>query len=295
MGGDLGRMLAGRYRLLALLGEGGTGAVWRARDERLDREVAAKQVRPPARPDAGWPARLDREAGAAARLAHPGIVRVHDRITGEDGRPWIVMELLRGCSLEALLRTGGPLPPERVAGIGLQLLGALGAAHLMGVTHRGIKPANVMLDGDDRAVLTDFGMAAASGEVVLTRPGPLVGTPAFLAPEQVGGLPGTAESDLWSLGATLFAAVEGRPPFSGDCAGAVCVAIATRRPARPLRAGPLEPALTGLLRRNPADRLSLDQVRELLIRECPARRPVRDGAPDPDRRRTGERPGPVAG
>ncbi|MFI0453073.1 serine/threonine-protein kinase [Actinomadura sp. 6N118] len=269
MGGDLGRVLAGRYRLLALLGQGGTGAVWRASDERLGREVAVKEVRPPVRPDAGWPARLDREAGAAARLAHPGIVTVHERITGEDGRPWIVMELLRGWSLEGLLRTGGPLPPARVAGIGLQLLGALRAAHRAGVTHCGIKPANVMLDGD-RAVLTDFGMAAAGGEMILTWRAAFAGTPAFLSPEQVGGLPGTAESDLWSLGATLFAAVEGRPPYVGDCAGAVCIAITTREPARPLRAGPLEPALTGLLRRDPAERLSLEQARELLV--LPARR-----------------------
>ncbi|GAA2632891.1 hypothetical protein GCM10010411_84100 [Actinomadura fulvescens] len=260
-------MLAGRYRLLALLGQGVSGAVWRAHDERRGREVAVKEIRAPARPDAGWPARLDRSARAAARLAHPGIVTVHERITGEDGRPWIVMELVRGWSLEGLLRTGGPLPPERVADIGLQLLGALTAAHRMGVPHRGIKPANVMFDGG-RAVLTDFGMAAVGGDPLLSLPGPLVGTPAFLSPEQVRGLPGTAESDLWSLGATLFAAVEGRPPYGGDCARAVHVAIATLGPARPLRAGPLEPVLDGLLRRNPAERLPLDEVRRLLVRRA---------------------------
>ncbi|MFF4011724.1 serine/threonine-protein kinase [Streptomyces sp. NPDC001717] len=264
---DRGRLLAGRYRLAELLGQGGMGIVWRALDEQLGREVALKELRLPDDLDANrrdaWIGRLDREARAAARLKHPGVITVHDRIAGDDGRPWIVMELVHGRSLDDLIKEGGPLPPGEVARIGRQVLDALRAVHTTGVTHRDIKPANVLLEGE-RVVLTDFGIAAVEGEPGLTRSGALMGTPVYMSPEQVRGLPATAESDLWSLGATLFTAVEGHPPFGGSGSWAVFVAVATEEPAPALRAGDLAPVLTGLLRKDPAQRLTAEEAYDLL-------------------------------
>ncbi|XVQ08712.1 serine/threonine-protein kinase [Spirillospora sp. CA-255316] len=287
-------VLAGRYRLVSLLGRGGMGAVWRARDERLDREVAVKELRLPE--DLGdderrtWIARLDREARAAAGLKHPGIITVHDRVTGEDGRPWIVMELVHGRSLEDLLRTEGPLPPHRVARIGLEMLAALRAAHRAGITHRDIKPANVLLE-EERVVLTDFGIAAVDGDATLTRTGAVIGTPAYMSPEQVRGQAATPASDLWSLGARLYTAVEGRPPFNGPSAAAVFVAVATEDPPPAGRAGPLEPTILELLRRDPHRRPSPEQLHDRLTRltQAPATAPTAvDTAPPgprPPRRR----------
>ncbi|MFG2668290.1 serine/threonine-protein kinase [Streptomyces sp. NPDC048387] len=282
---ERGRLLAGRYRLAELLGQGGMGTVWRAHDEQLDREVAVKELRLPDDLDASrreaWIGRLDREARAAARLKHPGVITVHDRIAGDDGRPWIVMELVHGRSLDDLIKRDGPLTPARVAGIGLQVLDALRAVHDTGVTHRDIKPANVLLEGD-RVVLTDFGIAAVDGEPGLTRSGALMGTPAYMSPEQVRGLPATAESDLWSLGATLFTAVEGRAPFSGSGTWAVFVAVATEEPATAVRAGELAPVLAGLLRKDPAQRLTADEAYDLLVGPAGEATPSgRDRAPAP--------------
>lgn len=263
-----GRLLAGRYRLIGLLGQGGMGAVWRAHDEQLDREVAVKELRLPQQLDDAarqvWIARLGREARAAARLKHPGIVTVHDRVTGDDGRPWIVMELVRGHSLADLLSKEGALPPHRVAQIGLQMLDALQAAHQADITHRDIKPANVLLE-NDRVVLTDFGIAAVEGEMTLTMSGAILGTPAYMAPEQVRGQDATPASDLWSLGATLYTAVEGHPPFQAPTAAAIFVAIATEEPAPPRHAGPLEPVLRALLTRDPAQRPTAEQLRAQLV------------------------------
>ncbi|MET9604225.1 serine/threonine-protein kinase [Streptomyces sp. NPDC006512] len=264
---DLGRVLAGRYRLSGLLGRGGMGTVWRAHDVQLDREVAVKELRLPEDLDGdardSWIARLDREARAAARLKHHGVITVHDRITSDDGRPWIVMELVHGPSLGDLIAARGPLQPDQVAHVGLQVLAAVRAAHRVGITHRDIKPSNVLLEGE-RVVLTDFGIAVVEGDATLTRSGALMGTPAFMAPEQVRGLPATAESDLWSLGATLFNAVEGSPPFPGSTAGAVLVAVATEEPAPAVHAGPLAPLLAGLLHKDPARRLSAEAAHGLL-------------------------------
>ncbi len=243
------------------------GAVWRAHDELLDRQVAVKELRLPDRLTPAerdnWIARVDREARAAARLKHPGIITVHDRITGEDGRPWIVMELVRGTSLDDLLREQGPLPVDRVVRIGLQAAAALRAAHQAGITHRDIKPANILLE-DERVVLTDFGIAAVDGDATLTASGMLVGTPAYMAPEQVRGLPATAASDLWALGATLHTAVEGQPPFSGGNPGAVLVSVATDEPAVARHAGPLAPVLGALLHKDPGARLTLDRLEGML-------------------------------
>ncbi|MFD0902016.1 serine/threonine-protein kinase [Actinomadura sediminis] len=267
MGWDGEGVLAGRYRRLDRIGRGGMGAVWRAYDADLDREVAVKELWVPeqvAEPErAVWYARMEREARAAARLRHPGIVTVYDRVRGEDGRPWIVMELVRGRSLDRVLAEDGPLPVRRVAAIGLAMLDALAAAHAEGIVHRDVKPANVLLEGE-RVVLTDFGIAAVEGDAALTRTGAVLGTPAYMAPEQVDGESATAASDLWSLGATLYAAVEGRPPFTAPTHGALFVAIATRDPEPPQCGGPLAEAVNGLLHKNPADRPSPDRLRELL-------------------------------
>ncbi|SOD62771.1 Serine/threonine protein kinase [Streptomyces zhaozhouensis] len=262
MDDDHGELLADRYQLTSLLGRGGMGAVWRAYDLQLGRDVAVKELRLPehlgAEERATWMARLDREARAAARLKHPGIVTVYDRIAGVDGRPWIVMELVTGGSLDDLLRQG-PLSPEHVAELGRQVAAALSTAHQRGITHRDIKPANILIE-DGRAVLTDFGIAGLEGDATLTATGMIMGTPAFMAPEQVRGLPATAASDLWSLGATLYTAVEGRPPFAGSAPSAVLVAVVTETPAPAVRAGPLTPTLEGLLHKEPAQRLSMEQL-----------------------------------
>ncbi|MFF5259193.1 serine/threonine-protein kinase [Actinomadura viridis] len=267
MGWDGDGVLAGRYRNLGRIGQGGMGSVWRAHDLDLDREVAVKELRVPDQVTDQerrvWYARMEREARAAARLRHTGIVTVHDRVMGDDGRPWIIMELVRGRSLEQLLADRRALPPGQVAAIGLAMLDALSAAHAQGVVHRDVKPANVLLEGD-RVLLTDFGIAALEGDATITRSGMVLGTPAYMSPEQVEGKAVTPASDLWSLAATLYAAVEGRRPFDGPSHGAVFVAIATRRPPPPRCGGPLAQVLNGLLRKDPDDRLSPAQVRDLL-------------------------------
>ncbi|MBA8954286.1 serine/threonine protein kinase [Actinomadura namibiensis] len=263
------------------------GTVWRALDRDLDRTVAIKELHLPAGVTAEEAAtifgRIEREARAAARLRHPGIVTVHDRLYGPDGRPWIVMEYVQGGSLADMLAERGRLEVPAVASIGLAILTSLRLAHSAGVVHRDVKPANVLLEGD-RVVLTDFGIAAVEGDATLTQSGVLLGTPAFMAPEQVRGLEATPETDLWALGATLYAAVEGRAPFEGAGAGAVLLAIATQPPAPPVQAGPLTPVPTGLLQREPAARLSAQQAHDHLTALA------RDGRPLP--RRTGPPPKP---
>ncbi|WP_432134622.1 MULTISPECIES: serine/threonine-protein kinase [unclassified Streptomyces] len=253
------RLIAGRYRLLSPLGQGGMGTVWRARDEVLHREVAVKEVRAPA----GLPtaevermyARLEREAWAAARVSHRNVVTVYD-VAAQDGRPWIVMELVRGISLAELLDAEGPVEPRRAAHIGAEVLAALRAAHDAGVLHRDVKPANVLLANDGRVVLTDFGIARVEGSSELTMTGEVIGSPEFLAPERALGRRPGPESDLWSLGVLLYAAVEGNSPFRQDTPLSTLRAIVDEElpPAR--RAGPLTPVIEGLLRKDPADRLA---------------------------------------
>ncbi|MFC5745004.1 WD40 repeat domain-containing serine/threonine protein kinase [Actinomadura rugatobispora] len=283
---DLGELLGGRYRILAPIGRGGMGVVWRAWDSDLDRTVAIKELRLPEQVEAEerqvFYARMEREARAAARLKHPGIITVYDRVAGEDGRPWIVMEYIEGGSLHDLLTERERLPVGEVAQIGVQMLDALRLAHGQGIVHRDIKPANVLLEGR-RVVLTDFGIAALDGDATLTQTGAILGTPAFMAPEQVRGRDATPESDLWSLGATLFAAAEGGPPFTGTNPGAVFVAIATEDPAPCVHSGPLSEVLTGLLNKDPAARLTADRAHDLLAAlatEAPAPPPPAD-APAP--------------
>ncbi|OWA02870.1 serine/threonine protein kinase [Streptomyces sp. CS113] len=263
------RVIAGRYRLLSPLGEGGMGTVWRARDELLRREVAVKEVRAPAglpQADVGrMYARLEREAWAAARISHPNVVTVYDVAT-DGGRPWIVMELVRGLSLADLLDAEGSLTPGRAALIGAEVLAALRAAHAAGVLHRDVKPANVLLANDGRVVLTDFGIARVEGSEALTMTGEVVGSPEFLAPERaLGRTPGPA-SDLWSLGVLLYAAVEGVSPFRQDTPLSTLRAIVDDELPPPRRAGALGPVVEGLLRKDPAGRLPADEAeRELRL------------------------------
>ncbi|WP_308222318.1 protein kinase [Kitasatospora sp. A2-31] len=258
-----GALIGGRYRLLELIGQGGMGRVWRGQDTTLGRDVAVKEVLLP--PGVGERERDElvqrvlREARAAARLNHPGIVTVHDVVEYE-GAPVIVMEYVTGRSLAAALARGGALPVERVAELGVAMVKALQRAHAAGIVHRDLKPDNVLLT-DDRVVITDFGIAhMADATTALTRTGAVIGTPAFMAPEQLEGRPPTPANDLWSLGATLYAAVEGEAPFSGTTFGALCVAVVTKEPRPPVRAGVLAPVLAALLAKDPAHRATAEQV-----------------------------------
>ncbi|MFD0905599.1 serine/threonine-protein kinase [Actinomadura sediminis] len=262
-----GRLLAGRYRLLSVVGRGGMGTVWRAVDETLDREVAVKEVvLPHGLADderENRHRRTLREARASARLGHPGVVTVHD-VVDEDGRPWIVMELVRGRSLQDIIDADGPLDPGRAAAIGRQVVGALRAAHAIGILHRDVKPANVLVTADDRAVLTDFGIAQVAGDATLTGTGMVMGSPAYMSPERVKGDAALPASDLWALGATLYAACEGKAPHHRSDAMAVLAAVMTQDAPPPRNAGPLAPVLVGLLERDPAVRTNAQQAEEAL-------------------------------
>ncbi|KIF05220.1 serine/threonine protein kinase, partial [Streptomyces sp. RSD-27] len=266
-GGESGRVIAGRYRLLGPLGRGGMGVVWRARDEVLAREVAVKEVRAPAGLDPAEVARLyrrlEREAWAAARVSHRGVVTVYDVAT-EEGRPWIVMELVRGLSLAEVLEGEGPMTPQRTAHLGEQVLAALRSAHGAGVLHRDVKPANVLVAQDGRVVLSDFGIASLSGSSPITLTGEVVGSPEYLAPERALGHEPGPESDLWSLGVMLYAAVEGVSPFLRDSPVATLEAVVEGELPPPRRAGPLTPVLEGLLRKDPAARLPAAEAARML-------------------------------
>ncbi|AKZ54831.1 Serine/threonine protein kinase [Streptomyces ambofaciens ATCC 23877] len=276
------RVIAGRYRLLSRLGEGGMGTVWRARDEVLHREVAVKEVRAPAGPpDADvrrMYTRLEREAWAAARVAHHNVVTVYDVAT-DGGRPWIVMELVRGPSLADLLEAEGPLDPRRAARIGAEVLSALRAAHGAGVLHRDVKPANVLLADDGRVVLTDFGIAMVEGDSALTMTGEVIGSPEFLAPERALGRTPGPESDLWALGVLLYAAVEGTSPFRQDTPLNTLRAVVDEEPPPPTRAGALAPVVRGLLRKDPAARLPAERAERELRLVAGGGAPAGPGAP----------------
>ncbi|GHD48434.1 serine/threonine-protein kinase [Streptomyces galbus] len=262
-----GRLVAGRYRLLGRLGHGGMGTVWRARDETVEREVAVKEPRVPdhlpERERANAFERMRREARAAARLDHPAVVNVHD-VAVVDDRPWIVMELVHGRSLGDVLKEG-TLDAREAARIGLEVLGALEAAHAAGILHRDVKPDNVLLGRHDRVVLTDFGIAHIEGETNLTDTGGFVGSPEYVAPERVlGRRPGPA-SDLWSLGVVLYAATEGVSPFRRSNTPATLQSVLHAVPAPPAAAtGPLAEAINGLLDKDPARRPDAARVRALL-------------------------------
>ncbi|MGE7386163.1 bifunctional serine/threonine-protein kinase/ABC transporter substrate-binding protein [Streptomyces sp. NPDC004126] len=261
-------LIAGRYQLLERIGQGGMGRVWRGVDRQLfGREVAVKEILfPPGLEDRDRAALLGRftaEARAAVTISHPGIITVHD-VVEHHGAPVIVMELIRGESLAAAIRRQGRLPVERVAEIGSALLDALAEAHGARIVHRDIKPDNVLL-AKDRVVLTDFGIAhLADATTRLSHSGIVIGTPQYMAPEQLEGRRPTPANDLWALGATLYHAVEGRPPFEAEGLHALAVAVFTRPHRPPVHAGPLAPVLEALLTKDPERRIGLAEASELL-------------------------------
>ena len=259
-------LINGRYRLISVIGQGAMGAVWRGRDEMLGRDVAIKKIILSADLDEDEHAELKalamREARATAALNHPGVITVFDVIE-HDQAPVIVMELIEGESLAEILRTNVRLPWKRVAEIGAAMADALREAHAAGIVHRDLKPANVLVAGR-RVVITDFGIAQRSGELTAADPGDVTGTPAFMAPEQAENAAASPAADLWALGATLFNATEGVPPFQGPDYASVLLLLLSQDPPRPRNAGPLTPLITALLSRDPARRPSAEPVTEEL-------------------------------
>ena len=262
-----GRLIGGRYRLLARLGAGGMGRVWRASDEALRIEVAVKEVWLPATPGPDADERLrraEREARNAARLRdHPNVVAVHDVVV-EDGAPWTVMQLVAGHTLEEHVEEYGPLSVAHAALVAGALLDALEAAHAAGIVHRDVKPANVMLADDGHVLLTDFGIAIGTTDTALTAAGSFLGSVEYIAPERARGTEGLAVSDLFSLGVTLFQAVEGFSPFHRETATGTLTAVILDEAPPPVRAGRLTPLVTGLLEKDPAARLGIAGARRLL-------------------------------
>ena len=261
------RLLAERYELIAPLGRGTMGTVWRARDRALGREVAVKEIRQ----DPGLTEeqraelreRMVREGRIAARINHPSVAAIHDVLI-HDNSPWIIMELIEARSLEQVIDEEGPLPPRLVAEIGVDLLGALRAAHSQGITHRDVKPGNVLITESGRVVLTDFGIAKAEGDSRLTKTGMVIGSPGYTAPERARGEYTGPESDVWSLGATLYFAVEGRPAYERSTIAETLAALLSENADPPTQAGQLRPVLTGLLDKDHKRRLSAAKAETLL-------------------------------
>ncbi|MFI0214662.1 serine/threonine-protein kinase [Streptomyces lydicus] len=277
-----GRLVGGRYRLEEALGGGGFGRVWRAHDRTLDVDVAVKEVwLPPATSETEHAQRLvraEREARNAAKLrSHPCVVAVHDVVI-EDGAPWIVMELVEGANLADRLAENGPMPVADVARIAGQLLEGLGAAHEAGIVHRDVKPTNVMLTRDGRALLADFGIAVHKGDTAVTTTGGLIGSLEYMAPERFDGVDSGGAGDLYSLGVTLYQALEGVSPFHRDTPTETLSAVVLGQAPAPQRAGRLGPLITWLLDKDPANRPTVAQARAVI-----------DGAPLPR-----ERPGGTA-
>jgi serine/threonine protein kinase len=323
------RLIADRYARERILGRGGMGVVWRARDELLGRAVAIKEIQLPpsltARDLEAMRARVMREARAAARLNHPNVVTLYD-VVQEEGRTFIVMELVEAPTLAAVAKQRGPLPPDEVAAIGLQVLDALRAAHRVGIVHRDVKPGNVMVpSGEGRVKLADFGIASLAGDPQLTATGLVLGSPAYMAPEQASGQLSGPATDLWALGATMYFALEGEPPFERNGAVPTLTAVVNDPPRPMRRGGELEPLVLGLLAKSPAERPSAGQLRGQLERLAgpdpgsqattavapfppataaahdtaplpvvPPPTPVEHTAPSDQEPATSERPGPVA-
>ena len=265
---DEGELIAGRYRLVSALGSGAMGVVWQARDERLHRTVAIKQLLLPVRSSGSEgdeaAGRAMREARITARLHHPHAIAVYD-VVEHEGQPCLIMEYLASRSLATVLSAQGVLLPAEIASIGSQVASALAAAHAAGIVHRDIKPGNVLLADDGTAKITDFGISHAVGDVTVTATGLLVGTPAYLAPEVAQGHSAGFSSDVFSLGATLYTALEGTPPF-GLNANPIGLLhqVASGQITPPRRSGPLTSVLLGLLQRDPDQRPSMYQARDAL-------------------------------
>jgi serine/threonine protein kinase len=260
----IGRVVGGRYELSGVLGRGGMGVVWLADDQLLDRQVALKEItfslgltdeeRGILRE------RTMREARTAARLDHPHVTRVYD-VVEEEGKPWLVMEHVPSRSLQEIVSTEGPLAPAAVARIGLDVLAALEAAHRAGIVHRDVKPANVLVGPDGHACLTDFGIATSTGDSSLTTQGAIIGSPSYMAPERANGEEPQPPVDLWSLGATLYTAAEGRLAFDRGDPMATLLAVVSEQPAPMTTGGPLPPVLLHLLAKDPAQRADVTAAR----------------------------------
>ncbi|MFF5633940.1 serine/threonine-protein kinase [Streptomyces sp. NPDC012825] len=276
-GTGAGLLLAGRYRLGESIGRGGMGKVWRAHDEVLHRVVAVKELtagRFVAEADRlVLHARTQKEARAAARITHPGVVTVHD-VLEHDARPWIVMQYVDGPSLADAAKESGTVEPREAARIGLHVLGALRAAHAAGVLHRDVKPGNILLARDGRVLITDFGIAAIEGDSTITRTGEIVGSIDYLAPERVKGADPGPASDLWSLGATLYTAVEGTSPFRRGSPISTMQAVVTEEPPHPEKAGALAPVIVALLRKDPKRRPRADEAGRMLLEAMEGRAPA---------------------
>ncbi|OXM66018.1 protein kinase domain-containing protein [Amycolatopsis vastitatis] len=285
---DAGELIAGRYRLAERIGQGAMGVVWRARDERLDRVVAVKQLdyEPAIGQAAGDQAALRalREARLTARLRHPHAVTVHD-VVEESGEPYLVMEYLPSRSLADILLDRDTLPADEVARIGAQIASALAAAHAEGVMHRDVTPANVLIGESGVAKIADFGISRGTGEGLVTGGGFIAGTPAFLAPEVAGGGEGGFPADVFALGATLYRALEGMPPFgTDDNPITLLLKVAKEEVIPPRHSGPLADVLGRLLQRDPADRPTMAEV-QALFEAVTENRPL----PPPRPRRTATR------
>ena len=264
------RLVAGRYRLDALIGRGSSGSTWAATDELLGRRVALKKIDIPRgmTPTEAkvLQERTLREARAIAALSNPHVVTVFDILPATDTGPVIVMNLLQGRSLAHVIRARGRLPPGQTGTIGVAVASALLDAHAHGIVHRDVKPSNILITTEGLTKLTDFGIARNTAEHTITGAGLIVGSPAYLAPEIANGLSAAPACDAWSLGATLFAAVQGHPPFEKDTAIDTVVAVVNDPvPPHPF-AGPLAPVISGLLVKSPELRLTLDRAAPALRR-----------------------------
>ncbi|NUR28247.1 MAG: serine/threonine protein kinase [Catenulispora sp.] len=261
------RVVAERYVLRTELGRGGMGIVWRGEDRVIGRPVAVKEMRlgedVTDAERAEFEQRILREARTAGRLNDPAVVTVFD-VVHDNGSVYIVMELVESPTLSEVVRRSGPLPPETVADIGRQVLSALEAAHAAGIVHRDVKPSNIMLGATGRAKLTDFGIAQAADDPTLTKTGAVIGSPAYLAPERLAGQEASPASDIWSLGAVLFFAIEGQAAFERDTTAATLGAVLNHVPYLTRAQGPLAAAVSGMLATAPQGRLAGPQIRTLL-------------------------------
>ena len=279
---DTATLIAGRYRLVDQVGQGAMGVVWRAHDERLDRMVAVKQLGHNLVAEKIAGGRAMREARLTARLRHPHAITVHD-VVEQDGKPYLIMEYLPSRSLADLLAEQGELPPGRVTAVGCQLASALAAAHAEGIVHRDVTPGNVLITPSGAAKIADFGISRATSEGTVTGGGFIAGTPAYLAPEVAGGAEAGFPSDVFSLGATLYRALEGTPPFGTDENPIVLLhRIARDEIIPPQHSDPLTEALVRMLHRDPDQRPTMIETHDLLTA-------VAEGQPLPPPRPSRER------
>jgi hypothetical protein len=282
-------MIAGRYALEREIGRGGAGVVWLGKDELLGREVALKRIGLLPGADETDLARAEREARLSARLSHPHVVAVFDAVRDEVGAHWLVLEYVEGVDLGRLVQERGALPPAEAAGLLWQAADGLVAAHAAGITHRDVKPSNILVCTDGTVKLTDFGIARVTTDSTLTQTGMVTGSPAYLAPEVAAGGRGDAAADVWSLGATAFHVLAGRPPYDvGDNVLGALYRIVHEDPPQLPGAGPMAPLLAGTMVRDPARRWSMVQVRDFLASArgaapAPVPTPGAAGSPEPTR------------